>query len=624
MSSASRGPSRARRLEAALTYAQRGIPVFPCKRGEKKPLTVNGFKDATTHRSRITAWWNHWPNANIGIPTGERSGILVLDVDIDKWGAGTLGALTEKHGELPPTLTVRTGSGGLHYYFRYPAGENIRSKAGELGPGLDHRAEGGYVVAPPSCTEGPYEVLDDLPLADPPGWLTEALRAPHIYRSEKADRAAGRIATAISADVDGPLIPEGTRDNTLFKIGCKLRSQGHDEAAILYTLQRVNATRCKPPLPEPQVRQKARQAAQYDRGNNSTGPTPATLETLHKIERDVLWGEDWSGKGGKSERDALAALIVVARRHGTRIPAGIRVSIDIRSWASATAVSKRAMFDAWKNGERKPGIISRLKRRGFIRSDSLDRSGTESGAFVLVLPRAEFHHSSTGRGEVTSGETLRAPRLRWSAPLIESIGDEVYRSTIHRLGKGCGAVIDALERAGGSARVGDLYDMLHPNKPPKKRRPWELRRRDIARLEAARVVECVGDEVSFVVDWLDALNRERVVAGEIEAARRDMARYEREREAYARRHDGEVGHAPTEREMRERRESYPERRRRAIEAGIASLFAAKSEYRERRVGQITCALLMGGHLSPDFPRGPDGSPTDAEVEAVLDGTWFAA
>ena len=134
-------------LRAALTYARRGIPVFPCTPGGKEPLTKNGFKDASTHEHKVHSWWTRWPHANIAVPTGKASGILVLDED-GETGAESLSELEEKHAPLPVTAATRTGRGGKHRLFRYPAGETIRNSAGKLGPGLDVRAEGGYFEHP--------------------------------------------------------------------------------------------------------------------------------------------------------------------------------------------------------------------------------------------------------------------------------------------------------------------------------------------------------------------------------------------------------------------------------------------------------------------------------------------
>ncbi|MDW8356158.1 MAG: bifunctional DNA primase/polymerase, partial [Bryobacterales bacterium] len=74
------GPDDLRLAEAALWYASRGIPVFPCCPREKKPLVEGGFHTATTDEQRVRAWWDRWPDANIGIPTGAPSGWLVVDV----------------------------------------------------------------------------------------------------------------------------------------------------------------------------------------------------------------------------------------------------------------------------------------------------------------------------------------------------------------------------------------------------------------------------------------------------------------------------------------------------------------------------------------------------------------
>jgi hypothetical protein len=162
-------------LKAALAYARCGVPVFPCEPGGKRPLAYSGFWDASANPSRVEVWWRRWPGANIGIPTGGRSGLLVLDVDLGSGGPASLAALERTHGRLPKTVRTRTGGGGMHVFFGYPAGEEVRNSAGKLGPGLDVRGEGGYVVVPPSRTRSAYEWLDRGPLARP-SWLLECLR----------------------------------------------------------------------------------------------------------------------------------------------------------------------------------------------------------------------------------------------------------------------------------------------------------------------------------------------------------------------------------------------------------------------------------------------------------------
>jgi hypothetical protein len=159
---------------AALAYARRGVPVFPCEPGGKRPLTRSGFWDATTEARRIEAWWARWPAANVGVPTGRRSGLLVLDADARDGGLGSLALLERANGALPETTRSRTGGGGVHVFFRYPVGETVRNSAGVLGSGLDVRGEGGYVVVPPSRTQSTYEWLDRSPPAEAT-WLLKRL-----------------------------------------------------------------------------------------------------------------------------------------------------------------------------------------------------------------------------------------------------------------------------------------------------------------------------------------------------------------------------------------------------------------------------------------------------------------
>lgn len=180
----------------------------------------------------------------------------------------------------------------------------------------------------------------------------------------------------------------------------------------------------------------------------------------------------------------------------------------------------------------------------------------------------------------------------------------MIRSTIRRLGKFAGAVIDVLERAGGTATVQELADALQ------KTRTRDLRRRTIARLEAAGEVECseAGDTVALTERWLDALNRER----EIVAARRDMARYAREREAYRERDRIEpdpasVPERPPDGEIRELEQ---------VEASDTELVEALAAYLKRnprRCGERPSWLAVALWADEYLP----GKPTPAAVEVAL-------
>lgn len=166
-------------LAHALEYAARGLHVFPLMPRSKKPYkSSHGVKDATKHRGQIRQWWTTPPDANIAIATGECSDVFALDEDPRNGGDKALAKLEAKHGTLPRTVTANTGGGGRHRYFRWP-GWRVKNSKSKIGPGLDVKGDGGYIVAAPSVhdvTGAIYEwakglSLNDLDVADAPEWL---------------------------------------------------------------------------------------------------------------------------------------------------------------------------------------------------------------------------------------------------------------------------------------------------------------------------------------------------------------------------------------------------------------------------------------------------------------------
>ncbi len=134
-----------------------------------EPMTADQIREARSG-------WRGRTHHNVGLRTGAASGFFVLDVDPDSGGDASLADLLAKHGALPRTYTVRTGSGGTHYYWRLPEFP-VGNSAKGLGKGLDIRGEGGQVVAPPSVSaKGPYSVAVDAPVAEAPVWLLDRLR----------------------------------------------------------------------------------------------------------------------------------------------------------------------------------------------------------------------------------------------------------------------------------------------------------------------------------------------------------------------------------------------------------------------------------------------------------------
>jgi len=260
-------------LQTALAYAERGWLVIPlhnpkqgvcscrkknCSSPGKHPRTEHGLNDGSRDPKQIESWWNKWPDANLGILTGQESGLLVLDVDGED-GKASLQGLIAAHGILPKTLRVKTGRRGAngepkgcHYYFRAPAGTAIRNSAGTLGKGLDIRAEGGYVVAPPSLHPSGllYEWLaPEQPLADVPPWMLAEL--------------SGARPAQEAPQAHGEGIAEGGRNHALASLAGTMRRRGMTPEAIEAALMVENHTNCKPPLPASEVRNIARSVARY-------------------------------------------------------------------------------------------------------------------------------------------------------------------------------------------------------------------------------------------------------------------------------------------------------------------------------------------------------------------------
>ena len=272
MAARRREPPHPRHLiEVALRYVQHGWPVLPihtpgsrdcsctardCGSPGKHPRTPRGLHDASTDSDRIRGWWGRWPNANIGVVTGARSGLVVLDVDLPD-GPSSLAKLQAEHGRLPATCEQTTGSGGRQLLFAhpdFPVGNRAR-----LRPGLDVRGDGGYIVVPPSihATGGRYQWTGRLPPAAPPRWLLALLdrsRAPQppptIEIPDSPVHAGGRQVRYADAAMRRELAGlaaavEGTRNATLnraaFSLGQLVATGLLDRDQVVEELERVAA-----------------------------------------------------------------------------------------------------------------------------------------------------------------------------------------------------------------------------------------------------------------------------------------------------------------------------------------------------------------------------------------------
>jgi hypothetical protein len=260
-------------LAAALDYAGRGWAVFPvhsatagrcscgnpaCGSPGKHPRTPNGLKAAAKGGpEHIRAWWNpdRWPTANVAIATGETSGFFVLDIDPRHSGDEALRELERQHGELPATVRSLTGGNGQHILFRHVPG--FGNSAGKVGPGLDIKTDGGYVVAPPSMHISGRRYAwsvdhhpDDVPIAEAPAWLvslaTTGGAAPKCTPPEAS--SPERWIEALSQEH-----PEGERKRTLTRLVGHLLRRGVDPYVVLEVAKIWDHARCKPPLDTTEV-----------------------------------------------------------------------------------------------------------------------------------------------------------------------------------------------------------------------------------------------------------------------------------------------------------------------------------------------------------------------------------
>ncbi|GAC1404541.1 MAG: hypothetical protein NVSMB56_19090 [Pyrinomonadaceae bacterium] len=299
-------------ISAALDWAAQGVSIFPlhtpdddgvcsCKEGAKcgntgkHPRTFNGLKDATADEKTIRKWLKQFPNTNFGGVMGDAAGIIAVDIDPKNGGDLSLTDLIEAFSdEWTNTRTARTGSGGYHFFFKHPKGLNLRNTAGKIAPGIDTRANGGYVVLAPSlhASGKRYEIINDCEPLPLPEWLLERLTADRtkqaynvIHFQEKRPRGT----------VGGGIIPDGERNKTLFKIGCAI--WGKSEAAHLPDLHdqllEVNAQRCSPPLEGAEVAKLAANiSARYARGvhiSTTENYRKSSSESCDQAER--VWEE---------------------------------------------------------------------------------------------------------------------------------------------------------------------------------------------------------------------------------------------------------------------------------------------------------------------------------------------
>jgi P4 family phage/plasmid primase-like protien len=249
-------------IKKANSLVQAGYDVFPCTPNGKPPITKNGYKDASNDPNIIKKWWSNNPLANIGLPTGSSSNLVVVDVDV-KGNADGLNSLIQLEMEVGVlnTYAVSTPSGGMHYYFTHP-NQPIKNRVG-MRDGIDIRADGGYVLAVGSVIdEVAYTAIDPSISINPlPPKLLDLLTGKVAANDPSYRYPTERATYGVS---------EGSRNDSLFRLTSSLVGQGVAyEAAMPIVLGAADD--CNPPLSHIETMQVLDSA--YSRYEPNVNPT---------------------------------------------------------------------------------------------------------------------------------------------------------------------------------------------------------------------------------------------------------------------------------------------------------------------------------------------------------------
>jgi putative DNA primase/helicase len=494
-----------RTTAAAAEYRRLGWNPIPIKERSKEPNLVQlaPYLSRRATREELRSW--EWPG--VGVVTGPVSEILVLDVD----GPEGL-AILEERGH-PATPMARTGGGGLHLYFKHPDA-SIRTGI-RVAAGLDVKAEGGYVVAPPSIgpTGDAYEWIispADAELAEPPEWLLELLQRPHKNASAPPVRER---------------IPAGKRNKELASAAGTMRRRGMEEPEIRAALEVMNERRCDPPLEVEEVGKIARSVSRYEpSGNGATLRLNGQRETgegepsfnltdlgnaarlTHRHGENLrycwLWGKwlVWDGK--RWIKDDTGEVYRLAKETVANIYQEAATAPDEES---RKALAKHAMRS--EAGSRIKEMVDLARSDVPVMPDELDASAdllnTESGTVDLSTGELREHRRGdliTKIAPVEYHPDAVAPA--WAAFLERVLPSEELRKFVQRA-SGYSATGDTSEQCmfinhGGGANgkstfqeaitaaLGD-YAMRAPTDMLLTRRASGIPN-DVARLKGARLV----------------------------------------------------------------------------------------------------------------------------------------
>ena len=348
-------------LESALGLWQSGFSVIPVQPGSKRPLVSwMEYQNRRPTEEEIRQWWQQHPNANIGIVTGKISGIVVIDLDLDKDGGNESGAGI--YEQAPTDLIVKTGRGGYHLYYRYPEDvDHIPNRVGLL-PGVDVRADGGYVVAPPSAHSSGrlYEwVRRGEPGKLPPHLV--GLLTSHVPMERDGEESSSKWLSDLLAGVG-----EGQRNDACARLCGYLIGKDIPKDVVLAVVRQWNEKN-HPPLPDHEV--------------------AATVESVYKTARrrsTVPQSQPQDGGTGQASTSPFSVVNVreYMAHHGSN-----QVSWLVQDWLPEATigfvVAPPGSFKTWLAFDM---AVSVATGTPFLGEYPVQRTGP-----VLVIQQEDFH-----------------------------------------------------------------------------------------------------------------------------------------------------------------------------------------------------------------------------------------
>jgi len=306
--------------KAALAYAKRGWPIFPC-RSDKTPYTIHGVLDATTNIDQIEDWWDKWPKANVALDVAG-AGMMVIDLD----PGHSMEELEDNVGPIPKTrLRASTPRGGSHLFLSIDDGEIVSPSASKLAAQVDIRSFNSYVLLAPSKTaDGNYTWEEE---GKPAFRTDELLRACNTGREKHKDRDEWVIKPDLPENValasewlkdSAKIATKGQGgDNMTYATAAHMKSFGMSEAMAFDLMWEHWCPRCSPPWPNDMVdnlEQKIVNAYSYNTsppGNITPAYTVARHAALFKpiVKKQGKKGHEWtSGRFRIVDRSAMGEI----------------------------------------------------------------------------------------------------------------------------------------------------------------------------------------------------------------------------------------------------------------------------------------------------------------------------